>query len=173
MKGREQKKLVVLELEGAPFRTVKDAVNWAESHGITGVMTDVDTNGKGRFSISVASFKGMASKRSVEMSVTPAIHFAVLRRLRDIVRESRFEGRSRLSGRVSFGGIPYRVRITLKSFECDAKVKCACRFAVTGVEVAGEVCGDLRIRMLESRVQELTDELNNLRAMRPLRPQEV
>ena len=35
-------KVNVVELENAPFRCAKDADAWARSHGIVGLMSDVD-----------------------------------------------------------------------------------------------------------------------------------
>ena len=41
------KEVTVVELESAPFKNAREALKWAKSHGIIGVMSDVDTNGKG------------------------------------------------------------------------------------------------------------------------------
>ena len=78
----------VVELESAPFKNAREALKWAKSHGIIGVMSDVDTNGKGFISISVSSIRKMMSTSALSRSVTPLIHYAALLRLRDIIRES-------------------------------------------------------------------------------------
>ena len=82
------KKVTVIELENAPFRCAKDAVAYAKSHGIVGVMSDADTGGKGEISISLGSLDKMLSGSAVKKSATPALHYAALMRLRDIIRES-------------------------------------------------------------------------------------
>ena len=82
------KRVTVIELESAPFRCAKDAAVWAKDHGIVGVMSEVDTGGKGVISISGGSLSKMLSGSAVGKSVTPQIHFSALMRLRDIIRES-------------------------------------------------------------------------------------
>ena len=39
--------VTIVELETAPFRKYSEAKRWAREHGIVGVMSDADTNGKG------------------------------------------------------------------------------------------------------------------------------
>ena len=78
----------VVELETAAFKCAKDADAWVRSHGIVGLMSNIDTGGKGEISISVNSLNKMLSGSALRKSVTPAIHFAALQRLRDIIRES-------------------------------------------------------------------------------------
>ena len=73
----------VIELENAPFRCASDADAWARSHGIVGLMSNVDTAGKGEVAISVHSLNKMLSGSALEKSSTPALHFAALMRLRD------------------------------------------------------------------------------------------
>jgi len=80
--------VVVVELETAPFNNALGARAWALSHGIIGLMSDVDTHGKGDISISVSSIRKMVSGSALEKSVTHEIHYAALVRLRDIIRES-------------------------------------------------------------------------------------
>ena len=82
------KRVTIIELENAPFRCARDAVAYAKAHGIVGVMSDADTGGKGEISISVASIRKMVSVAAMNKSVTPAIHYSALMRLRDIIRES-------------------------------------------------------------------------------------
>lgn len=45
----------IVELEQAPFRNSADADVWARSHGVIGLMSSVDTGGKGEISISAQS----------------------------------------------------------------------------------------------------------------------
>ena len=101
------------------------------------MIIDTDTNGKGEISISANSLDMMLSSSAVNKSVTPAIHYSALMRLRDIIRESfvaevhpgykKINGvRSVdnevnpdveiaiLHGAVSFGGLPFRAKTTLK-----------------------------------------------------------
>lgn len=51
----------VVELETAAFKCAKDADAWARSHGIVGLMSNIDTGGKGEISISVNSLNKMLS----------------------------------------------------------------------------------------------------------------
>lgn len=53
--------VVIVELEGAPFRNAREARAWSVSHGVVGVMSDIDTHGKGEIAISVNSIRKMAS----------------------------------------------------------------------------------------------------------------
>ena len=132
------KKVNIIELENAPFRNSEDADAWARSHGVIGLMSNVDTGGKGEVSISARSIDKMLSGAALKKSVTPAIHYAALMRLRDIIRESfigevhpdykkNVDGRRRVTnevnraveiavlyGCVSSSGIPYRAKTTLK-----------------------------------------------------------
>ena len=132
------KRVTVIELENAPFRCAKDAEAYAIGHGIVGVMSNVDTGGKGEVFISIHSLNKMLSGSALQKSVTPEIHLAALMRLRDIIRES-FIGEVHpdykkgpdnkrgpangvnqnveiavLYGCVDVAGIPYRAKTTLK-----------------------------------------------------------
>ena len=128
----------IIELEQAPFRNSADADVWARSHGVIGLMSNVDTGGKGEISISARSIDKMLSGAALQKSVTPHIHYAALMRLRDIIRESFVaevhpdfkKGKDSvrraecginplveivvLYGCVSMAGIPYRAKTTLK-----------------------------------------------------------
>lgn len=152
------KEVTVVELESAPFKNVKDALAWARSHGVVGLMSDVDTKGKGEVSISVRSIDKMLSGSALHKSVTPAIHLAALARLRDIVRESfvaeihpdyvKVAGKRHLEnpinpnvtiavlyGGVSLGGIPYRAKTTLKLFvDTNEKAK-AYSYEISNIEI--------------------------------------
>ena len=131
------KEVTVVELESAPFKNVKEAMSWVRSHGVVGLMSDVDTKGKGEISISVRSIDKMLSGSALDKSVTPAIHLAAMARIRDIIRESfvaeihpdylkvkglRSTGNPTnsqvsvavLYGSVSLADIPYRAKTTLK-----------------------------------------------------------
>ena len=152
------KKVKVIELENAPFRCAKDAVVWAKDHGVVGVMSNADTGGKGAISISVASVRKMVSVSAMSKSVTPAIHYAALMRLRDIVRESfvgevhpdrmKRDGKRsaayglnpdvtvlRLYGCVSFGDIPFRAKVTLKSYVDTNEDTKAYSYEISNIEV--------------------------------------
>ena len=129
----------VVELETAPFKKYSEAKRWARDHGIVGVMSDADTNGKGDIAISVSSISKMLCGAAVRKSVTPAIHYSALVRLRDIIRESfvaeihpdykKIGGKRSTSnpvngkvdiavlyGCVALGGIDYRAKTTVKIF---------------------------------------------------------
>ena len=130
----------IIELAPAPFNCARDAIAYAKSHGIVGVMSNADTNGKGEVSISLSSLDKMLSGSAVRKSVTPALHYAALVRLRDIIRESFIaevhpdflkgsDGRRNpanginptveiavLYGCASTVGIPLRVKTTVKRF---------------------------------------------------------
>ena len=133
------KRVTVIELENAPFRNSDAADDWARTHGVIGLMSNVDTGGKGEISISARSIDKMLSGSALQKSVTPAIHYAALMRLRDIIRESfvgeihpdrmKRDGKRspangvnpdvtvlRLYGCVAFGDIPLRAKVTLKQY---------------------------------------------------------
>ena len=148
----------IIDLAPAPFYCAKDAIIYAKSHGIVGVMSNADTNGKGEVSISVLSIRKMMNQSALRKSVTPALHYAALVRLRDIIRESfiaeihqdrmkRNGKRSadfgtnpevailRLYGCVSFGDLPFRSKVTLKAYtDANEKTK-AYSYEITNVEV--------------------------------------
>ena len=148
----------VVELETAPFKCARDAVCWAKGHGVVGLMSNVDTNGKGDISISVGSIRKMVSGSALEKSVTHEIHYAALVRLRDIIRESfvseihpdytKVNGERKvvnpindkleisvLYGAVSFGGLVFRVKTTLKLYHEPGHPHKAYSYQVCNVEV--------------------------------------
>ena len=152
------KKVKIIGLENAPFKCAKDAVVWAKEHGVVGVMSDTDTGGKGAISISVASVRKMVSVSAMNKSVTPAIHYAALMRLRDIIRESfvgevhpdrmKRDGKRsasyglnpdvtviRLYGCVAFGDIPLRAKVTLKSYVDANEDTKAYTYEISNIEV--------------------------------------
>ena len=158
------KKVTVIELENAPFKGAKPAYKWATSHGIVGLMSDVDTGGKGEVSISNASILKMVSGSAATKSITPEIHFAALMRLRDIIRESfvgeihadygKVNGKRspanrvnpnvsivRLYGCVSLGGIMYRAKTTLKRYVDPNEKTKAYSYEISNIEVLKGVAG--------------------------------
>ena len=153
----------VVELETAAFKCAKDADAWARSHGIVGLMSNIDTGGKGEISISVNSLNKMLSGSALRKSVTPAIHFAALQRLRDIIRESFIAERHPdypkvdgvrstannpnrmveivvLYGCVSFGGIAYRAKTTLKDLKYPGQPTKAYSYEISSIEVLAGNC---------------------------------
>jgi len=149
----------VIELDSAPFKCARDAIAYAKAYGIVGVMSNADTNGKGEIAISVRSLDKMLSGSAVSKSATPALHFAALVRLRDIIRESFIaeshpdflkgkDGRRSpangindrvtiavLYGCASMGGIPLRVKTTLKLHKDQGQPTKAYSYEITNVEV--------------------------------------
>ena len=148
----------VIELENAPFKCAKDADAWARSHGIVGLMSNVDTAGKGEIAISVHSLNKMLSGSALEKSSTPALHFAALMRLRDIIRESfvgevhpdyiKVDGKRSpdnginplveiwvLYGCASFADFPCRVKTTLKRFLDNNFPSKAYSYEISNIEI--------------------------------------
>ena len=160
--------VVVIELDNAPFRNAHEAKLWACLHGIPGKMSDEDTRGKGEISISLSSLEKMLSGQALRKSVTPAIHYAALVRLRDIIRESfvaemhpdfrKVDGKRSplnginpmvhiavLYGCVALGGIAYRAKITLKLHRDPAQPTKAYSYEISNIEV---LTGTARIVIL-------------------------
>ena len=160
--------VTVIELETAPFNNAAAAKDWSCSHGIVGLMSDVDTRGKGEISISLTSIDKMLSGSALRKSVTPALHYSGLMRLRDIIRESfvaeihpdykKINGvRSPengvnpmveiavLYGCAALAGIPYRVKTTLKLHRDDAQPTKAYSYEISNIEV---LTGTARIVIL-------------------------
>ena len=158
MKIKIPKAVAIVELDGAPFRNTREAMAWAASHGIVGLMSDVDTRGKGEISISLNSIRKMASGSAVLKSVTTAIHYAAMVRVRDIIRESfvaeihpdfkKVDGVRRtgnpvnehemiaiLYGCVSFGEIPYRAKTTLKVYVGSRDGTKAYSYEISNIEI--------------------------------------
>ena len=147
-----------MELDGAPFRNAREARAWARSHGIIGLMSNVDTGDKGEISISVNSIRKMASGSAATKSVTTAIHYAAMVRVRDIIRESfvaeihpdfkKVAGIRRvgnpvnplvdiaiLYGGVSFGEIPYRAKTTMKIYHESGRRSKAYSYEISNIEI--------------------------------------
>ena len=153
------KSVNILELEQAPFRNSKDADAWVRSHGVIGLMSTIDTGGKGEISISIQSINKMLSGSALKKSVTPAIHYAALMRLRDIIRESfigeihpdfkkssdglRHPGNevnravriAVLYGCVASSGIPYRAKTTLKLHGDENQPTKAYSYEINNIEI--------------------------------------
>ena len=148
----------VVELETAPFNNALGARCWSIEHGIVGLMSDVDTCGKGDVSISVGSIRKMVSGSALEKSITHEIHYAALVRLRDIIRESfvaevhpdytKVDGKRAVAnpindkleivvlyGAVSFGGFAFRVKTTLKLYHEPGHPNKAYSYEVSNIEV--------------------------------------
>ena len=121
------------------------------------------TGGKGEISISVNSLNKMLAGSALRKSVTPSIHFAALQRLRDIIRESFIaerhpdyakvdgvrspaHGTNRmvdivvLYGCVSFGGIAYRAKTTLKDLKYPGQPTKAYSYEISSIEVLAGNC---------------------------------
>ena len=158
MKIKIPKAVAIVELDGAPFRNTREAMAWAADHGIVGLMSDVDTRGKGEISISLNSIRKMASGSAVLKSVTTAIHYAAMVRVRDIIRESfvaeihpdfkKVAGIRRvgnpvnplvdiaiLYGGVSFGEIPYRAKTTMKIYHERGRRSKAYSYEISNIEI--------------------------------------
>jgi len=158
MNVRIPKAVRIVELESAPFKRYADAKAWTKDHGIIGKMSDVDTGGKGDITISVASVAKMLCGAALRKSVTPAIHYSALIRIRDIIRES-FVGEIHpdylkvngvrapgnptngdveiavLYGCVSYGGIEYRAKTTVKIFGGAGFAHKAYSYEICNIEI--------------------------------------
>lgn len=157
-------KVRIVELESAPFKNVKSATEWVRSHGIIGLMSDVDTGNKGEISISVGSIDKMLSGSALHKSVTAGLHYAALSRLRDIIRESfvaemhpdylKVNGRRTsnnpinpnvliavLYGCVELGGFAYRAKTTLKLFVDPNEKTKAYAYEISNIEILRGTAG--------------------------------
>ena len=93
----------VVELETAPFNNALCARSWALTHGVVGLMSNVDTNGKG--------------ERNVDNPINDKLEISVL------------------YGAVSFGGLAFRVKTTLKLYHEPGHPHKAYSYQVCNVEV--------------------------------------
>ena len=148
----------IVKLEQAPFRNVKEANAWVRDHGVIGLMSQVDSGGKGEISLSARSIDKMLSGSALMKSVTPALHYAALMRLRDIIRESfvaeihpdyrkvngvrsvtnpvnRQVMIAVLYGCVSMADIPYRSKTTLKLFLDKNENTKAYSYEISNIEI--------------------------------------
>ena len=117
----------------------------------------MDRSGSQRY-FSVASILKMLCGAAVRKSVTPAIHYSALVRLRDIVRESfvaeihpdykKIEGKRSASnpvngrvdiavlyGCVALGGIDYRAKTTVKIFTASPAASKAYSYEIRNIEI--------------------------------------
>ena len=93
-------KVMIVELECAPFSRAKPAYRWAVRHGIAGLMSDVDTGGKGEVSISRASveisnieiLKGVAGFVTRSSDKTPMLVRILLNGVCDVNGEPLLKG---------------------------------------------------------------------------------
>lgn len=153
------RQFAVVGLQPAPFNNTDDAVEWAVKNGIIGEMTDEETRGKGRISISRNSVREMLNPRQREKSVSLAAHHAVLTKLRDVIACSALvdehpsyfkdENNNRtpsagvdpnvdievLYGAVRFGSEVYRVRTTIKRSKHRDGGRKAYAYSVSEVQV--------------------------------------
>jgi len=152
------KAIRIVELESAPFKNAREARAWAKSHGVIGLMSNIDTDGKGEILISVNSIRKMASGSASLKSVTTAIHYAAMVRIRDIIRESfvgeihadyqEVDGRRTIGnpvnelvdiavlyGCVSFGEIPYRAKTTIKIYHEQGRGCKAYAYEICNIEI--------------------------------------
>ena len=72
----------------APFKSSDAAIEWAVAHGIVGMMSEMETGGKGRGGISKNSIREMLNPSQVGKSASRDVHYAALTVLRDLIRES-------------------------------------------------------------------------------------
>ncbi len=136
---------VVSIKEKTPFDSSKktralkeDVVAYASEHNIIGTMTEEETKGKGKVTISKASIEKMVDDSATDKSVDKDIHLAVIPQLREVIAESIMaethpdylkgeDGKHspkngyngnvlihRCYGAVNIDGTDYRVKITLK-----------------------------------------------------------
>lgn len=82
------KEIPIVGVEKAPFNNVRDALYWADSHGVIGLMRGEDTGGKGEISISASSIREMMNPSQLQKSANRQAHYSVLMQLRNVIRDS-------------------------------------------------------------------------------------
>ena len=158
--------------EKSPFDTSKktkplkeDVVAYANEHGIIGTMTEEETKGKGKVTISKASIEKMVDDSATGKSVDKDTHLAIIPQLREVIAESfmaethpdynkgRDGNRSaengynpdnlihRCYGAVSVDGQEYRVKLTLKENPSQTSRK-AYTYEVTKIELLDSTDGE-------------------------------
>lgn len=165
---------VVSIKEKSPFDTSKktkalkeDVVAYANEHNIIGTMTEEETKGKGKVTISKASIEKMVDDSATGKSVDKDTHLAIIPQLREVIAESIMaethpdynkgkdgkrspeNGHSgnvlihRCYGAINIDGMDYRVKITLKE---DGSHKGAPHkaytYEVTKIELLGSTDGE-------------------------------
>ena len=163
---------VVSIKEKSPFDTSKktkalkeDVVAYANEHGIIGTMTEEETKGKGKVTISKASIEKMVDDSATGKSVNKDTHLAIIPQLREVIAESVMaethpdynKGRDgkrspengynpdnlihRCYGAISIDGQEYRVKLTLKENPSQTSRK-AYTYEVTKIELLDSTDGE-------------------------------
>lgn len=163
---------VVSIKEKSPFDTSKktkalkeDVVAYANEHGIIGTMTEEETKGKGKVTISKASIEKMVDDSATGKSVDKDTHLAIIPQLREVIAESVMaethpdynKGRDgkrspengynpdnlihRCYGAISIDGQEYRVKLTLKENPSQTSRK-AYTYEVTKIELLDSTDGE-------------------------------
>lgn len=163
---------VVSIKEKSPFDTSKktkalkgDVVAYANEHNIIGTMTEEETKGKGKVTISKASIEKMVDDSATGKSVDKDAHLAIIPQLREVIAESvmaethpdynkgKDGNRSaengynpdnlihRCYGAISIDGQEYRVKLTLKENPSQTSRK-AYTYEVTKIELLDSTDGE-------------------------------
>ena len=158
--------------EKSPFDTSKktkalkeDVVAYANEHGIIGTMTEEETKGKGKVTISKASIEKMVDDSATGKSVDKDTHLSIIPQLREVIAESLMaethpdynKGRDgkrspengynpdnlihRCYGAISIDGQEYRVKLTLKENPSQTSRK-AYTYEVTKIELLDSTDGE-------------------------------
>ena len=163
---------VVSIKEKSPFDTSKktkalkeDVVAYANEHNIIGTMTEEETKGKGKVTISKASIEKMVDDSATGKSVDKDAHLAIIPQLREVIAESVMaethpdynkgkDGKRsaengynpdnlihRCYGAISIDGQEYRVKLTLKENPSQTSRK-AYTYEVTKIELLDSTDGE-------------------------------
>lgn len=163
---------VVSIKEKSPFDTSKktkalkeDVVAYANEHGIIGTMTEEETKGKGKVTISKASIEKMVDDSATGKSVDKDTHLSITPQLREVIAESLMaethpdynKGRDgkrspengynpdnlihRCYGAISIDGQEYLVKLTLKENPSQTSRK-AYTYEVTKIELLNSTDGE-------------------------------
>ena len=163
---------VVSIKEKSPFDTSKktkalkeDVVAYANEHGIIGTMTEEETKGKGKVTISKASIEKMVDDSATGKSVDKDTHLSITPQLREVIAESLMaethpdynKGRDgkrspengynpdnlihRCYGAISIDGQEYLVKLTLKENPSQTSRK-AYTYEVTKIELLDSTDGE-------------------------------
>ncbi len=130
----------IVSLEKAAFNNKVDGIRWAEENGIIGLMSNEETGGKGEIDISKRSIDEMLNESQRKKSPSNEIHYAALKHLKEIIKESEIvdqhpdfvkgkDGKRSplnginkdvnidvLYGAINFEGNNYRVKTTVKRY---------------------------------------------------------
>ena len=149
----------VIPVTKAEFNTRDSGIAYAENNGIIGLMSNEETGGKGPINISKQSVGEMLNEAQRIKSPSNDVHYAVLKELRQIIKESELvdshpdykkdkDGKRTpqaginenvnidvMYGAINFDGKTYRVRTTIKRFiDPNAQTK-AYAYSVEKIEV--------------------------------------